>query len=136
MLQQILEGFRKAQFNRDKGDAFERLICAYLKTDPQYQNLFSSVCLWKDWDEREALGYNLPDTGIDLVARFRDGSGYCAIQCKFYENSIPMHELGNFITLSGKGGFTRRLIVATAPLTKHAADALDGQTIPVNLITL
>lgn len=35
MLQQILEGFRKAQFNRDKGDAFERLICAYLKTDPQ-----------------------------------------------------------------------------------------------------
>lgn len=136
MLQQILEGFRKAQFNRDKGDAFERLICAYLKTDPQYQNLFSSVCLWKDWDEREALGYNLPDTGIDLVARFRDGSGHCAIQCKFYENSIPMHELGNFITLSGKGGFTRRLIVATAPLTKHAADALDGQTIPVNLITL
>ena len=136
MLQQILEGFRKAQFNRDKGDAFERLICAYLKTDPQYQNLFSSVCLWKDWDERESLGYNLPDTGIDLVARFRDGSGYCAIQCKFYENSIPMHELGNFITLSGKGGFTRRLIVATAPLTKHAADALDGQTIPVNLITL
>ena len=136
MLQEILEQYRKAQFNRDKGDAFERLICAYLKTDPQYQALFSSVCLWKDWEEREALGYNLPDTGIDLVAKFRDGNGYCAIQCKFYETPVAMSDLGNFITLSGKGGFTRRLIVATAPLTKNAAAALDGQTIPVNLITL
>lgn len=136
MLRQILQQYREGQYNRDKGDAFERLICAYLKTDPQYQALFSSVCLWKNWEEREALGYKLPDTGIDLVAKFRDGSGYCAIQCKFYENAVAMSDLGNFFTLSGKGGFTQRLIIATAPLTKHAADALDGQTIPVSIITL
>lgn len=136
MLRQILQQYREGQYNRDKGDAFERLICAYLKTDPQYQALFSSVCLWKNWEEREALGYKLPDTGIDLVAKFRDGSGYCAIQCKFYETAVAMSDLGNFFTLSGKGGFTQRLIIATAPLTKHAADALDGQTIPVSIITL
>lgn len=136
MLRQILQQYREGQYNRDKGDAFERLICAYLKTDPQYQALFSSVCLWKNWEEREAPGYKLPDTGIDLVAKFRDGSGYCAIQCKFYETAVAMSDLGNFFTLSGKGGFTQRLIIATAPLTKHAADALDGQTIPVSIITL
>ena len=48
MLRQILQQYREGQYNRDKGDAFERLICAYLKTDPQYQALFSSVCLWKN----------------------------------------------------------------------------------------
>ena len=136
MLRQILQQYRKQEYNRDKGDAFERLVRAYLKTDPQYQALFSSVCLWKDWAEREDLGYKLPDTGIDLVAKFRDGNGYCAIQCKFYDSPVAMSDLGNFFTLSGKGGFTQRLIVATAPLTKNAADALDGQSIPVNLITL
>lgn len=136
MLRQILQQYRKQEYNRDKGDAFERLVRAYLKTDPQYQALFSSVCLWKDWAEREDLGYKLPDTGIDLVAKFRDGNGYCAIQCKFYDSPVAMSDLGNFFTLSGKGGFTQRLIVATASLTKNAADALDGQSIPVNLITL
>ncbi|MDY3808904.1 hypothetical protein FYJ44_13595 [Desulfovibrio sp. PG-178-WT-4] len=32
------------------------------------------------------------------------------------------------------GNFLAR--IAAAPLTKHAADALDGQTIPVSIITL
>ncbi|MCO8318998.1 DEAD/DEAH box helicase [Burkholderia multivorans] len=109
---------------------------AYLKLDPQYLALFEDVWLWKDWPQREALGYKLPDTGIDLVAKLRDEHGFCAIQCKFYDSPIPMGDLGNFFTLSGKGGFTQRLIVATAPLSKHAADALDGQNIPVELMTL
>lgn len=136
MLRQLLEQYRKQEYNRDKGDAFERLICAYLKADPQYQNLFSGVWLWKDWPQRKEQGYSLPDTGIDLVAKFREGETYCAIQCKFYDSPVAMSDLGNFFTLSGKGGFSQRLIVATAPLTKHAADALEGQTIPASLITL
>jgi len=136
MLRQLLEQYRKQEYNRDKGDAFERLICAYLKADPQYQNLFSGVWLWKDWPERKEQGYSLPDTGIDLVAKFREGETYCAIQCKFYDSPVAMSDLGNFFTLSGKGGFSQRIIVATAPLTKHAADALEGQTIPASLITL
>ena len=136
MLRQLLEQYRKQEYNRDKGDAFERLICAYLKADPQYQNLFSGVWLWKDWPQRKEQGYSLPDTGIDLVAKFREGETYCAIQCKFYDSPVAMSDLGNFFTLSGKGGFSQRIIVATAPLTKHAADALEGQTIPASLITL
>ena len=43
----ILENYRKLSFSeRDKGDRFERLMQAYLKTDPKYANLFKSVWLW------------------------------------------------------------------------------------------
>ncbi|MBV4492713.1 DEAD/DEAH box helicase [Pseudomonas oryzicola] len=137
MIRDILQQYRnESAFNRDLGDRFERLMRTYLKLDPQYLALFEDVWFWKDWPQREALGYKLPDTGIDLVAKLRDEDGYCAIQCKFYDSQIPMGDLGNFFTLSGKGGFTQRLIVATAPLSKHAADALEGQTIPVELMTL
>src|SRR5690606_20801489 len=137
MIRTILQQYREqAAFNRDMGDRFERLICAYLKLDPQYVALFSDVWLWKDWPEREQFGYQLRDTGIDLVAKLRDEDGYCAIQCKFHDSQITLSDLGNFFTLSGRGGFTRRLIVATAPLTENAAKALDGQVIPVSLLTL
>lgn len=137
MIRTILQQYRaESAFNRDLGDHFERLIRAYLKLDPQYVALFSDVWMWKDWPEREAMGYKAPDTGIDLVAKLRDEEGYCAIQCKFYDTPIPLGDLGNFFTLSGKGGFTQRLIVATANLSKHAADALENQTIPVEMMTL
>lgn len=137
MIRNILQQYRdESAFNRDLGDRFERLMRAYLKLDPQYVALFSDVWLWKDWPEREAMGYKAPDTGIDLVAKLREEEGYCAIQCKFYDTPIPLGDLGNFFTLSGKGGFTQRLIVATANLSKHAADALENQTIPVELMTL
>ena len=37
----ILEKYRKIAFSeRDKGDRFERLMQAYLKTDPKYAHLF------------------------------------------------------------------------------------------------
>jgi len=133
ILQQISE---KSLFNHDKGARFERLIRAYLKLDPQYVALFEDVWLWKDWPQRDDSGYKLPDTGIDLVAKLRDEDGFCAIQCKFHDSPIQLSDLGTFFTLSGKGGFTQRMIVATAPLTKNAADALANQTIPVELITL
>lgn len=137
MIRTILQQYRdESAFNRDLGDRFERLIRAYLKLDPQYVALFSDVWLWKDWPEREAYGYKAPDTGIDLVAKLREDEGFCAIQCKFYDTPIPLGDLGNFFTLSGKGGFTQRLIVATANLSKHAADALENQTIPVEMMTL
>ncbi|MDO8039566.1 type ISP restriction/modification enzyme [Janthinobacterium sp. SUN137] len=137
MIRTILQQYRdQSAFNRDLGDRFERLMRAYLKLDPQYVALFSDVWMWKDWPHREVLGYKAPDTGIDLVAKLREGEGYCAIQCKFYDSPIPLGDLGNFFTLSGKGGFTQRMIMATANLSKHAADALENQTIPVELMTL
>ena len=44
--QTVLNAFRKYAFSeRDKGDKFERLMQAYLQTDPYYANRFKK-CLF------------------------------------------------------------------------------------------
>ena len=86
---QILEKYRKISFSeRDKGDRFERLMAAYLQTDPKYSNLFQKVWLWNDFPGRKDLGGN--DTGIDIVTKTYEGD-YWAIQCKCYaENTTQI----------------------------------------------
>lgn len=64
--QNILTSFRKLAFSeRDKGDKFERLMQAYLKTDPKYAYTFRNVWLWNEFAARKDFGGQ--DTGIDLV---------------------------------------------------------------------
>jgi len=64
---EILAAYRKESFSqRDKGDRFERLMQAYLKTDPQYAYRFKNVWLWNEFPARSDFGGK--DTGIDLVA--------------------------------------------------------------------
>ncbi len=75
--QSILSTFRKyAISERDKGDKFERLMQAYLQTDPRYAPMFTNVWLWNDFPARRDFGGK--DTGIDLVARTTSGD-YWAI---------------------------------------------------------
>ena len=70
--QTILDKYRKISFSeRDKGDRFERLMQAYLLTDPKYTHRFKKVMLWSEFDYRKDLGGN--DTGIDLVAQTVEG---------------------------------------------------------------
>jgi len=65
--QQILDKYRKISFSeRDKGDRFERLMRAYLQTDPKYAHRFRHVWLWNEFFGKADLGGQ--DTGIDLVA--------------------------------------------------------------------
>lgn len=114
----------------DKGDKFERLIAAYLRTDPSWSSRFGQVWLWNDWPGRAGK----PDTGIDLVAQERETGDLAAIQCKFYDpsHSLQKSDIDSFFTASGKSGFSSRLIVSTTDKwTKHAEDALRGQQIPV-----
>jgi predicted helicase len=59
---------------RERGERFERLMVQYLRQDPIYAKRYSDVWLWSDWPGRDGKG----DTGINLVARERDGDGYCA----------------------------------------------------------
>ncbi len=71
------------------GGRFERLMLAYLRTDPMWFSRFSNVWLWDDWPGREGE----VDTGIDLVCEQRDGSGFTAVQCKCYcGHHDPRHE--------------------------------------------
>ena len=128
----ILEEFRQdASSNRDLGDKFERLIAAYLKTDPLYLAKYSDIWLWSEWPERG----NRPDTGIDIVAKEREGGGYCAIQCKFFDpaHSLQKSDIDSFFTSSGKEPFTSRLIVSTTDnWSVNAEESLSNQRIPVS----
>ena len=52
----IIDRFRQeVTSTRDLGDKFERLISAYLRTDPQYAELFKRVWLWMDYPLRERV---------------------------------------------------------------------------------
>lgn len=82
-LQSILEQIRQSsQSERKKEDRFEILMKTFFKTDPTWVDCFEDV--WKEWPELSRYQFSRQDTGIDLVARERDGGG-CAIQCKCFD---------------------------------------------------
>lgn len=62
----VLTAYRKYSFSeRDKGDRFERLMQAFLQTDPQYSNQFSHVWMWNDFFGKKDFGGK--DTGIVVI---------------------------------------------------------------------
>lgn len=132
----VLAGLRQVSTsNRDLGTRFEKLIKAFLQMDPQFSERFTDVWMWAEWPDRAGL----PDTGIDLVAKERMGGGLCAIQCKFYEpeHSISKDDIDTFLSASGKKHFTARLIVSTTDRWgSNAEEAIVGQAVPVNRLTL
>jgi predicted helicase len=133
-LHELLESIRSSSTSeRDKGDKFERLMRAYFRTEPAYRRQFENVWLWSDWPGNKGK----PDTGIDLVAKNSDGSGYTAIQCKNYAPTtmLDKKDIDSFFTESGKSPFSYRIIVATTNnWTKHAEESLTNQDKPVRRI--
>ncbi|WP_371799683.1 DEAD/DEAH box helicase family protein [Streptomyces sp. NBC_01707] len=108
----------------------------YLSTDPQWTEQFTRVWMWADWPGAER---DKRDTGIDLVAQDRETGGFCAIQCKFYEphHTVRKEDIDSFFTASGKGAFTRRMIISTTDKwSVHAEEALNDQQILVTRIGL
>lgn len=132
---EVIEAFRQAPTNVERGTKFEQLMVRYFELDPMLSQQYDKVWRWIDWPGRDGK----PDTGIDLVARERDTGEYTAVQCKFYEpeHYLQKVDLDSFFTASGKAPFTNRVIISTTnKWGKHAEDALDGQTIPVQRISL
>jgi predicted helicase len=142
----ILEKYRKISFSeKDKGERFERLIKAYLLTDPKYAYKFKKVWLWAEFPGKQDLGGN--DTGIDLVALTNEGD-YWAIQCKCYQESsiIDKPAVDSFMTTSGrtfKGedlkthSFAHRLWISTTnKWNTNAQEAIKNQNPPVSRINL
>lgn len=142
----VLEKYRKLAFSEhDKGDRFERLIQAYLKTDPQYKNLFKKVWLWNEFPAKNDLGGN--DTGIDLVAvtHFNE---YWAIQCKCYQETtiIDKPSVDSFLSTSSRKfvgedfkttSFAQRLWISTTnKWGPNALQAIRNQNPPVTRINL
>ena len=100
--QKILDKCRKISFSeKDKGERFERLMKAYLLTDPKYAYKFKKVWLWAEFPGKKDLGGS--DTGIDLVALTNEGD-YWAIQCKCYQDDsyIDKPAVDSFLSTSSK----------------------------------
>ena len=98
----LLNKYRKSSFSKeDLGRRFERLMQAYLQTDPKYKSLFTKVWLWNDFFARKDLGGH--DTGIDLVAQTFNGD-FWAVQCKcFQEDSyIDKPAVDTFLSTSSR----------------------------------
>lgn len=142
----ILEEYRKIAFSeRDKGDRFERLMQAYLQTDPKYASKFKNVWLWNEFPGKADLGGG--DTGIDLVALTHEG-GYWAIQCKCYQTDsyIDKPAVDSFLSTSSRAfkneqlqttGFAQRLWISTTnKWGSNAEQAIRNQNPPVTRINL
>ncbi|QLF72073.1 DEAD/DEAH box helicase (plasmid) [Peteryoungia desertarenae] len=127
-LAEILESYRSAaRSEREKGDYFERLIRVFLENDDIQKQYYSEVLPFGEW--AKANGWKGNDTGIDLVARLADGSGYAAIQCKFYAptQSIQKPDIDSFISASSNDVFTRLIIADTTQkeFGRNAIETLD-----------
>ena len=138
-LQDLLTTYRNgSKTEREKGTYFELLIKDFLKNDPTYSPQYVEVWTYAEWAVLQ--GIDSRDTGIDLVASLAEEEGYCAIQCKFYDENHKMqkHDLDSFFTASGKKEFTRRLIVDStrSDWSEHAEAALMGQKIETRRIGL
>ncbi len=142
----VLEKYRKVAFSeRDKGDRFERLMQAYLKTDPKYAYLFRDVWLWSEFPGRKDFGGK--DTGIDLVALTVDGD-YWAVQCKCFEEgaTIDKPAVDSFLSTSSREfkdenlrntRFAHRLWIATTnKWGSNASEAIHNQNPPVTRLNL
>ena len=142
----ILEKYRKIAFSeRDKGDRFERLMQAYLQTDPKYASKFKSVWLWNEFPGKVDLGGS--DTGIDLVALTHEGD-YWAVQCKCYQEDsyIDKPAVDSFLSTSSREfkneqgqstGFVQRLWISTTnKWGSNAEQAIRNQNPAVSRINL
>ena len=127
-LDTLLDSFRRESLSqREKGARFENLTKKLLRDHPQFRMRFDKVWLWNEWPEKKGA-----DTGIDLVAKEKDGS-LCAIQCKNYQRDrvLQRGDIDSFLALSGKQPFSRRIFVSTTDhWGVHAEEVLAEQKIP------
>jgi predicted helicase len=144
--QKILDKYRKIAFSeRDKGDRFERLMQAYLQTDPKYAFKFKNVWMWNEFPGKIELGGG--DTGIDLVALTHEGD-YWAIQCKCFQEDgrIDKPAVDSFLSTSSREfkneqmqttQFAQRLWISTTnKWGSNAEQAIRNQNPPVTRINL
>ncbi|WP_062076565.1 DEAD/DEAH box helicase [Demequina globuliformis] len=125
----------ESQSTAEQGSKFERLIKAFLLNDVEWSQRFDAVWEWMEWPEREGTR----DTGIDLVARYRESGDLVAVQCKFYdpETVLSKQHIDSFLSDSGKDPFQERLVVSTAlRWGPNAEAAIRGQSKPVHRIGL
>jgi predicted helicase len=138
-LQELLNAYREsARSEREKGDYFERLLRVFLENDDIQKQFYSNVIPFAEW--AKAKGWSKSDIGIDLVATLADGSGFAAIQCKFYapNYSIQKPDIDSFISAASNDIFTRLVIADTTrkEFGKNAKETLDNLSKDWNRISI
>jgi predicted helicase len=138
-LQDLLSQYRElSKEQRGKGTLFELLIKDFLQNDPTFAPQFSEVWTFAEWAKLEDKPQN--DDGIDLVAKRVDEEGFCAIQCKFYDEShtFGLKDFGTYFAQLGDRAFSSGLIFDTTRCewSKNAEEALGNQSKPVQRIGL
>ena len=74
LLMELLAELRDAaRSEREKGTYFERLCVEFLKHDPEMAQQYEDAWTFREW--AEVNGWKQTDTGIDLVAKLRNGAG-------------------------------------------------------------
>lgn len=142
----IINKYREIAFSdRDKGDRFERLIQAYLKTDPRYSTEFKEVWLWNEFPYKSDFGGK--DVGIDIVAKTHQNE-YWAVQCKCYQENVRITkgDVDTFLATSGKiffdeneqqQKFSHRLWISTTnKWNSEAENVVKNQNPPVSRLSL
>ena len=145
-LDSLLKSMRDSSSSEaKKGAKFEKLMRDALPRMPGYADRFVRVVRYNDWELGDGQ-----DKGIDLVAQISplyDG-GWCAIQCKFYQEGHPINkaDMDSFISESGKGfhdengktaHFSERLVISTTDnWGPNAESAIQNQNPPVGRIGL
>ncbi|MDR3280770.1 MAG: DEAD/DEAH box helicase family protein, partial [Synergistaceae bacterium] len=98
----VLTKYRAFSFSkRDEGARFERLMQAFLNTDPVYKGKFRHIWLWNEFPFRGDFGGR--DMGIDLVAQTASGD-YWAVQCKCWDekSTIDKPAVDTFLSTSSR----------------------------------
>lgn len=116
----------------EKGDKFEKLWRKIILGVPDFE--VEDAWQWKNWPDRTQLT-NLPydDTGIDIVARLKNGK-LVAIQCKCQneDDYVNRDKINSFLAVSGE--FDMRWIVATCRWGKNAESVIEDTCPPTRRI--
>ena len=120
ILSKHLEEIRdNAESKTDQGTVFENIVKTYLENDKTQTQEYDKVWHYNEWAEEQGLDER--DTGIDLIAKLRDGNGFCAIQCKFFNENISLTKkmLDSFLGKVGNPDITR-IIIADTTLPEYS----------------
>ena len=115
-LREALDAIRdRSKNDTELGTAFEDLVKIYLENDDTQIQQYSKIWTYQEWAKAHP-SYSSVDIGIDLVAQRRDGDGFAAVQCKFYQDdhAISKADIDSFISASASEVFTRLLLVDTS----------------------
>ena len=134
---EVVDDIREtSQYEREKGDRFERAVRYFLKNDPLWSARFSEVWMWKDAPTKKGSDY-----GIDLVAYDITDNSYWAIQCKCYTDDTVL-DYKTVATFYGATGITetyKHNMLVTTNVTYSAnleKVANDWNTVRLNLDTI